>query len=436
MGKKFKPALLTTLFSFTVLFFSAVAYADDYPGVYASENSLVFIPSADAEGILQGAVVLSYEYSMDWVITVGETAVKNEAGLFLRNGHQYIYRADGTRLSEIEYTTLDLTVPWDEFEFQVLPSHGRYLAPMVRGGLAYSLVETKSGLPSQIALASDALDSGEILNLFDGFLYQISGGEISAQIAYTEIAFGSQGLVRGIFPENFPPPPEDYPVNYPEYDEQNYPPPPWAYQQPTTDNYIPSDPLLPMGKPVPEDELINRPHFTLDPLHDYDIPPVAKLGLVAFQDTGDIPGFTAWCEQLVQEKLGEIEGLEIVYIPYDESLFGGAVIYDRATWLCSQLGVDALLMTELDDLNIPGGDLATSHYQRTSRVQIKFESKLIEGMGGSIFWTGEFDADKIHDTYEIESDRDTIIRGDLGMVIDTMISDLKTKGALDGGHVD
>ena len=406
---------------------------ENYPGVHAGEDTLVFIQSADELGSFRGVLVLSYEYSMDWVITVSDMGILTESGLLMTDGHQYTFNADGTKLSEVEFTSLERIVVWDDLEFQVLPSYGYYLAPMVRGGLAYALVENKSGLPAQLVLASEVIDTGTHINLFEGFLYQMSDGVLTGQIAFTEVAFGNQGLVRGRFPENFPPPPENYPVPYPDYSMPGYSDPNGPAIT-DTGNYV-SDPTLPEGAPVPEYAIIDRPHFTLEPLHDYDVPPISRIGIVAVQETAQINGYEDYCDTLIQEALGRIDGVETVYIPYDETLLGGAVIHDRAVWICDEYGVDALLMTELDELEFVGGEAAI-RTSRVIRILVKFESRLLEGAGGSIFWSGEFESNQMHESYELDMDSDQALKSDIYRVIRSMVDDLVDTEILDGGHVD
>ncbi len=415
-----------------------VAGTEQYPGVYAGDDYLVFVQGSDEHGVLQGIVVLSYEYSMDWIITVGELGAISELGLLLTGGHQYVYNADGTKRSESEFTSLEKAVVWDDLEFQSLPSSGYYLAPMVQGGLAYALVETRDGLPAQLVLAREAFDSGSTLNLFEGFLYQLSGGTLTAQVAFTEMAFGTQGLIRGRFPEDFPPPPEDYPVMYPAYAEPSYPPPGGSVPVETS---VPVGSTggvgfdLPQGTPVPEEELVDRPRFTLEAMHDYEVPPIRRIGVVAFQSSAELDGYESLCDEYLQEALSRIEGLEAVYIPFDSTLFGGAVIYDRATWLCGEYGVDALMMSELDEFEFVGGELVM-HMQSTADVLVSIETQLIEGAGGSIYWGGEFEATETHDSQEMETDQERLLRTDLGRVILGLVDDLAASGALDGGYVE
>jgi hypothetical protein len=424
-----------------LLFSGASARAagpDDYPGVYAGDDSLVFVQEADEQGGLRGVVVLSYEFSMDWVITAGRIGVITESGLLLTDGHQYVYNADGSRRSETEFTSLEMAVEWASLEFRVLPSDAHYLAPMVRGGLAYALVETRSGLPAQLALAREAFDTGQTLNLFEGFLYQLSDGVLTAQVAFTEMAFGSTGLIRGRFPEDFPPPPEGYPSPYPAYPAVSYPPPggtPPAETPPSGFQGGAIDPSLPQGTVLPPEEIVERPRFTLEPMHDYDVPPILRIGLVAFRSTAEIEGYGPVCDEVIQEELAGIEGVEPVYIPFDEAQFGGAVMYDRAAWLCGEHGVDAIILSRLNTLEIPGEDVA-SHVSRTIRVQVDIDSRLIEGVGGSVMWQAEVDTNELHDYYEVERSRDDVLRNELRAAIQSLVSDLVSSEALKGGHVD
>ncbi len=412
---------------------------ENYPGVYSNENRLVFVKGSSDLGGLEGIVILSWEYSMDWIITTGELAAKTDDSLIITDGHQYVYNADGSRRSESEFTSLIISIDWDEMGFHVLPSYGHYLAPMVHGGLAYALVEITSGLPNQLVLASEAYDSGQSINLFEGFLYQVSNGELTAQIAFTEVAFGSQGLVRGNFPEDFPPPPEDYPYPYPEYPEPSYPPPGNGSNTGTTNPEVyptdPFNPSLPMGTPVEASEVDDRPRFTLEPVHDYDVPPITRLGVVAFQDHAGEWGYGPFCDEFLQTRLGEIEGLEVVYIPFDSSRFGGAVNYDRAVWLCEEHGVDALLLSEINQLEIPGG-VTSAIAAGSVRVNSEISSILVEGTGGAEFWVGEFEADRIHEVYEVSSGEEPVLKGDLMFLINSMVDDLIGSTRLEGGYVE
>jgi len=414
------------------------ARADQYPGVHAGEDSLVFVQASDDFGGLQGIVILSYEYSMDWVITSARLGVKTDSGLVLTDGNQYVYNADGTKRSEMQFSSLERAVDWEGMNFSVLPSYGYYLAPMVRGGLAYALVETRAGLPSQLVLAREAFDTGESINLFEGFLYQLSEGELVAQVAFTEVAFGTQGLVRGEFPEDFPPPPEVYPSMYPSYPSPSYPPPVPAgssYEQPSGDQSGSINPSLPQGTEIPPEERIDRPRFTLEPTHDYDIPPVAKIGIVEFRSSAEIEGWGPTCDEYLLEALGGIEGVEPILIAYDSGRLGGAVMYDRAVWLCQEYGVDALMMSELEKLEVPGL-LMVEAATEPARVNGRISSKLIDGVGGSTIWSGEFDTNRIHDIYELRNGLDPVIRNDLMYLVRSMVDDIVAKGALDGGHVD
>jgi hypothetical protein len=412
------------------------AAADQYPGVYSNDDSLIFIQGNDEYGGINGIVVLSYEFSMDWVITVADHGAIAETGLVLADGNRYVYNADGTRNSEMEFTSLEIDTDWNDLEFRVLPSYGHYLAPMVHGGLAYAMVEMSSGLPSQLVLASDAFDSGETINLFEGFIYQISGGELTAQIAFTEVAFGTQGLVIADFPENFPPPPEEYPSQYPQYGLPGYPPPIEMTSE-TSGSNEPDifDPFLPQGTEIPPEEQLNRPHFTLEPMHDYDVPAISRIGVVAFRTTADSEDYGPLCDEYLQEALGGIEGVEVVYIPFDSAQFGGAVMYDRAAWLCGQYGVDALLMSEIDELDVPGG-LGTARTSGTVRVNTGISGRLIEGVGGSTVWDGSFESNRIHDYYEAEQGVGNIIRGDLFSLVGELTDDIVAQGALDARHID
>jgi len=413
---------------------SVPALADDYPGVYAGEDKLVFVQAVDEQGALQGLVVLSYEYSMDWIITAASSGSRTETGLSLANGRQYVYNADGSRRSESEFSSMDLTVDWTALEFQVLPSYGFYLAPMVRGGLAYALVENRSGLPSQLVLAREAYDNGETINLFEGFIYQLSEGRLTAQIAFTETAFGSQGLVRGAFPENFPPPPEDYPNPYPAYPGPSYGPDGSSQASNPGAGQI-FDPTLPQGTEVSPEEALNRPRFILEPIHDYDVPAIKRIGVVAFQSTAEIEGYGPECDEMLTDALSGIEGVEIVQIPYDDSRFGGLVMYDRAVWLCQEYGVDALMINGLTKLEMPTGATSTRP-SPTFRVNAGVRGKLIEGVGGSMVWTGNFESIQVHDSYEAQDGEDPVLRADLLYVIQDMVDDMMSNKALDARHVD
>ena len=412
------------------------AAADQYPGVYSSEDSLLFIQGNDEYGGLIGIVVLSYEFSMDWVITVADHGAITDAGLVLADGNRYVYNADGTKNSEMEFTSLEISTDWSELEFRVLPSYGHYLAPMVRGGLAYALVEMSSGLPSQLALAREAFDSGETINLFEGFIYQISGSELSAQIAFTEVAFGTQGLVIADFPENFPPPPEDYPSQYPQYGLPGYPPP-IEMTSDTSGSIEPDiiDPFLPQGTEIPSEEQTDRPHFTLEPMHDYDVPAISRIGMVAFRTTADSADYGPVCDEYLQDALAGIEGVEVVYIPFDNAQFGGAVMYDRAVWLCEEYGVDALMLSEIDELDVPGG-VGTARTSGTIRVNTGISGRLIEGVGGATVWDGVFESNKIHDFYEVERGVDNIVRTDLFSLVGDLTDDIVAQAALEARHID
>lgn len=412
---------------------------ENYPGVYSNDSSLIFVRSCDELGGLAGIVVLSWEYSMDWIITTGNLAVMTDNSLLITDGRQYVYDAAGARRSDSEFTSLNLAVDWDEMDFRVLPTYGHYLAPMVQGGLAYALVETRSGLPCQLVLAREAFDNGQTVNLFDGFLYQVNDGELTAQIDFTEVAFGSQGLLRGDFPEDFPPPPEDYPNPYPDYPASSYPPPGMGYASGGTGSepvpVEPFNPSMPAGTLVDPEEAVDRPRFTLEPMHDYEVPPIIRLGFVAYQDYGQEEGYGPFCDELIQERLADIEGLEVVYIPFDSARFGGAVIYDRAVWLCEEHGVDALMLSEISKLDIPGG-VESAIPAGSVRVNSEIKSNLVEGTGGSELWSGEFEAERIHDVFEVSSGADNVLKGDLMFLINSMMEDLIDSNALNGGYVE
>ncbi len=414
------------------------AMADEYPGVHTNDNTLVFVQSSDELGGLHGIVVLSYEFSMDWVITTANIGAITETGIILTDGYQYVYNADGTRRSEVNFTSYDMAFQWDEMDFNLLPSYGNFLAPMVHGGLAYALVETRSGLPAQLILGREVIDNGATLNVFEGYLYQLSEGQLTAQIAFTEMAFGSQGLVMGDFPEDFPPPPEDYPDPYPDYTMPGYPSP--------VDNTLPSNPTnnmidnqfnpsMPMGTEVPPDEVSDQPRFNLEPMHDYDIPPLMTIGVVQTRSFIEEEGFDVVCDEIIMDRLGDIEGITPVLIEYDSSLFGGAVMYDRATWLCTEYGVDALMMSELVWLEAPGG-IGSTRIASTFRVNTRFRSKIIEGTGGSEVWEGDFESERYHDSYEVSTSLDPAYTADLNLLLMGMINDVISQQVLEGGHVD
>ena len=415
------------------------AGAEDYPGVFTDSNTLLFVQNDDDFGTLEGVVILTYEYSMDWIITSARLGVFTGTGILITDGNQYVYNADGTRRSVSQFNSMEMSIDVGALEFMVLPSYGHYLGPMVQGGLAYALVETHAGLPSQIALAEDAYDNDQTINLLDGYLYQFSEGELTAQIAFTEVAFGTQGLVMGSFPEDFPPPPETY-NPYPDYPDPVYWPPgagtgtapqPYAGGEPATG---PIDTSLPQGTLV-ENIDPDRPRFNLEPVHDYDYPVIQRIGLVAFQESADIDGYGAVCDEIAQEVLGDVDGIEIVYIPWDSAQFGGAVMYDRAAWLCSEYGVDAMLISELDELENPGG-VETARSSGSARVNVDIKSSLIDGVGGSTVWEGEFESERIHDYFEVADGLDSVLRSDISYVIRTLVDDLISSEALDGGHVD
>lgn len=412
------------------------ADADEYPGVYSGDDTLVFIQANDEFGGVSGIVVLSYEYSMDWIITLADHGAISDTGLVLADGNRYVYNADGTKNSEMEFTGLEINLDWEELDFSVLPSYGHYLAPMVRGGLAYALVEMSSGLPNQLALAREAFDSGESINLFEGFMYQVSDGELSAQIAFTEVAFGSQGLVIGDFPEDFPPPPDEYPSDYPQYGLPGYPPP-VEMTSDVSGNTEPDiiDPFLPQGTEIPPEERADQPQFMLEPMHDYDVPAISRIGIVAFRTTDDSEDYGPVCDEYLQEALSEIEGVEVAYIPFDNARFGGAVMYDRAAWLCDEYGVDALMLSQINELDVPGG-VGTARTSGNLRVNAGISGRLIEGVGGMTVWNESFDSSRIHDYYEIEQGVETIIKTDLFSLVNEMVDDIVDQGALEARHID
>lgn len=433
MSKIIKLGLSALMVAFLLLF-GLTAFADQYPGVYAGEDKLVFIKGSDPQGSLEGVVVLSYEYSMDWLITTAKLGAKIETGILLTDGKQYVYSADGKRRSESEFNSMILDFEWNSLEFSILPSYGRFLAPMVKGGLAYALIDLNAGLPSQLVLAREVLETTEIVHLFDGFMYQISDGKLSAQISFTEVAFGSQGLVRAKFPENFPPPPENYPSPYPIYSTPGYPVPK-VHSDSSLFSDSSSGSSLPSGREIPPEEQIKKPSFKLEPMHDYDVAPIVKIGVISTQLKTDVEGYEVVVDDLLQKHLSQIDGVEPVYIPYDSSKFGGAVMYDRAVWLCQNYGVDAFLMTELHKIEVTG-EGAAGRLSKTARVSVTIKSRLIEGSGGSIWWSYKAEESRVHDYYEIEQGRDSVLRTNIMRAVKSLIEDLKSSGKLQGGHVD
>jgi len=432
-----KPGGLAVLLLILLTIPTTPVFAENFPGVFTSDHTLIFVQDGNNSGDLTGVVVLSYEFSMDWIITTGASGFKASGGLILTDGHQYVYNADGTRQSEIEFTSLESDFDWAEMEFTVLPSYSYYLAPMVHGGLAYSLVETRSGLPTQMVLASEVIETETTINLFEGFLYQISEGELTGQIAFTETAFGSQGLVRGEFPENFPPPPEDYPSPYPEYPTPSYPPPSGVQPTGSAPNNYPGptdDIFFPQGTEVPPDQVSDQPRFTFEPVSDYDVPQMTRIGLVTTRSYAELEGWESTCDEFLQELVGS-ENLEVVLIPWDSNVFGGAVRWDRAVWLCAEYGVDALMLSELYELEMPG-IIGPSDTSRTVRINAEIRSKVVDGVGGGEIWEGEFEIVQIHDYYEIQDDEDYVIRADLFRLIGMMTDDIHEQGILDGFHVD
>jgi hypothetical protein len=192
---------------------------------------------------------------------------------------------------------------------------------------------------------------------------------------------------------------------------------------------------MPMGREVPKDQQTERPHFTLEPIHNYDVPVITKIGVVATQSYSEIEGYAPVCDEYLQEALKGIEGVEVVYIPYDSTKFGGAVEYDRAAWLCGEFKVDALLMTDLTKLELPGGS-SSDHLSRTARILLTVKSTLIEGVGGSVWWEKAVDDDRTHNNYEIAQGQKSLLQSDIKRAIMTLIDDMKANGKLQGGHVD
>ena len=173
----------------------------------------------------------------------------------------------------------------------------------------------------------------------------------------------------------------------------------------------------------------------LEPKHNYDVPPIVKIGLVGTQSYAAITGYADTCDKLLKAGLETIKGVQIIPIPFDDSKFGGAVAYDRAAWLCQPYGVDAPIMTDLNKLEIPG--LGTSsHVSTTISLNLSISSVLIEAAGGSTWWKKDVDDSNTHQYYEIEQSQSEVIGGDLHAAIGKLIDDLKSSGKLKGGHVE
>jgi len=192
---------------------------------------------------------------------------------------------------------------------------------------------------------------------------------------------------------------------------------------------------MPQGTPVPEDQIIDRPRFTLEPMHDYTVPPIVRIGVVEFVDNGKIPGYSGVCDELLQNELSGIEGVEPVFIAYDRNILGGALMYDRAAWICEYYGVDALILSELSQFEIYGGG-SSVYYSRTIRVKTTVKSKLLEGTGGSEYWNAEIELNESHDANEYERNNDLVLRNNLRKAIRDLVSNLASSAALEGGYVE
>jgi len=185
---------------------------------------------------------------------------------------------------------------------------------------------------------------------------------------------------------------------------------------------------------VPVDQISDQPHFSFEPVYDYDVPQIQKIGLVTTRSYADLEGWETACDESIQMVLAD-RNVEIVLIPWDSTTFGGAVIWDRAVWLCEQYGVDALMISELTKLEMPGyvGPTGTS---RTVRINSAMSSKIIDGTAGAKIWEGDFEFSQNHDYYELDGNENGVIRGDIMRLVKLMTDDIDEKGILDGFHVD
>jgi len=392
------------------------AQDDELPLVWVSATDLLYAGGKTSDGYAN-AFHLSYKYSSDWVLITAKTATFNNDSISYLDGTQFAFNPEGKKLSELQFSKMDETLQYSSMESASLGPDGKILTPFTGANIGYAVIQAKGGVLEQISLAKDVEELKGNLHLYDGFLYQFDESlSLKTQIAFSEISFSTQGLLRSsvVPPENAPPTPPTTtpaPPSITPYSENPVPP-----ESGTT--------LFSSGDETPQLSLPG----------DYEVPPIKRIGVVKFSEHANRPEFVIPATERLVKKLGEITDLEVKAMSYDDKVSSKGLLYERAVDQGAKISVDAFIISDLTDFRFPNPAQIGPNVTEI-RISCKMEFGVIDCVGGRVFWSAKADHAEFVSITDFEDNKDRIFLSVLNATIDEGLSQLKKDNVLAGGPI-
>ncbi len=413
MFTKIRFLLLSIILLLLVLPASAQEAAQpDYPLVWVSATDMLFAGGSSEDGY-SDVFHLAYKYSSDWILITADDAVFADGGVTYHNGYQYAFSQDGEKLSEMAFSTTIEAVDYQSMETASLGDDGSILTPFTGAKIGFAVAQAEAGALSQISLARDAAEMNGNLHLYDGFLYQFNDDlSLKAQIAFSEISFGTAGLLRSTV---------EVPVQASEM-------PVMSTSQPGITGYS-EQPLTP--------ETVNEgtePLQLLSISKDYDVPPIKRIGVVEINDQAKRPDLIKGATEQLSDELSKIEGLEVDMMEFDENIWGGGVLFERAVELGQEYSVDAFIITDMVNFDLPP-DITRDAFVPEVRVACDMEFAIVDCTGGQIFWRSKAGYADFVGYRELDENEDGITKSVIKRTIEEGVKNMIKDDVLAGGPV-
>ena len=413
-----RPFLIFTLVLFCLLQAAGANAEDELPLVWVSATDLLYAGGKTSDGYAN-VFHLSYKYSSDWVLITAKTATFNNENISYLDGTQYAFTQEGKKLSEMQFSKTDEALEYSQMEHASLGPDGKILTPFTGGNIGYAVIQAKGGVLEQIALAKSTDELKGNLHLYDGFLYQFDENlALKMQIAYSEISFSTQGLLRSSVeaPANIPTTPTAPPVN-----------PAAPTIAPYSENPIPPASGVTLFSTGNGGEQFTIPD-------NYDVPPIKRIGVVKFTENTKKTHFAAQATEQLTEKLGDIPDLEVKTMSFSDKTIRGGLLFEQAVKLGAENGVDAFIISNLADFASPE-DVHILPNDTEVRVRCEMDFAIIDCVGGRLFWGASADHAEFVATNDYKSNKDGIFTSVLSATIEEGLKLLQKDEVLAGGPI-
>jgi hypothetical protein len=413
-----RPFLIFNLVLICLLAAQGVyAQDEELPLVWVSANDLLYGGGKTSDGYAN-VFHLSYKYSSDWVLITAKTATFKDDSISYLDGTQFAFSPEGRKLSELQFSKMDETLQYSVMERASLGPDGKILTPFTGANIGYAVIQAKGGVLEQISLAKAVEELKGNLHLYDGFLYQFDENlSLKTQIAFSEISFSTQGLLRSSV---------EAPANIPATPNPGATP-----NQPSITPYS-ENPIKPEGGTTLFSSGNGIPTITLPT--DYDVPPIKRIGIIKFIEHAHHPELVVPATEQFAKKLGEIPDLEVKIMSYDNKVLAKGLLYEKAVEQGTENSVDAFIISDLTGFSVPT-PAQIGPNETEIRISCKIEFGMIDCTGGRVFWSTKADHAEFVSTVDFNNNKDRILLSVLNATIDEGLAQLKKDNVLAGGPI-